>query len=279
MGLTVYAEGMGFFHKGSDGKGIAPGDVCLSPPPPPTGPVPVPYVNMLSSSDLSKGSKSVKFDGGNPTALEDASEISTSTGNEAGTQGGGVITHKTKGKGVFQLWSFVVKVEGKGVGRHGDMMGQNEASNPLNCIDTAAFNKFLKKLTAAEKSVKCDPPYSEACRPSRKAEQRDAVNGKPCWQCRPKATQWAPGKAKRQKTFNPDGTSEMKNYMTHDHQPPLAVAWEMGGCNMQPSPGAFKEHFSTAESVKPHCRSCYQAQGSPAAKYAKNFIDTVPGPI
>ena len=44
-----------------DQGGVAPGDVCLSPPPPPTGPVPVPYVNMLSASDLTKGSKSVKI--------------------------------------------------------------------------------------------------------------------------------------------------------------------------------------------------------------------------
>lgn len=32
MALTVFAEKMGWFHKGSNGKGIAPGDVCLSPP-------------------------------------------------------------------------------------------------------------------------------------------------------------------------------------------------------------------------------------------------------
>ncbi|TGV29021.1 DUF4150 domain-containing protein, partial [bacterium M00.F.Ca.ET.168.01.1.1] len=75
MAITVFAENMGFFHKGSNGKGIAPGDVCLSPPSPPAGPVPVPYVNMLSSSDLSNGTKSVKIDG-EPTAIENSSEIS-----------------------------------------------------------------------------------------------------------------------------------------------------------------------------------------------------------
>ena len=124
MGLTVFAEKMGLFHKGSGGQAIAPADVCLSPPPPPAGPVPVPYVNSLSAADLAKGSKSVKIDG-EPTALEDASEVSTSTGDEGGTQGGNVVTHKTKGKAMFMLWSFTVKVEGKGVCRHGDPMGQN----------------------------------------------------------------------------------------------------------------------------------------------------------
>lgn len=86
MAITVYNEGAGLFHKGSSGKGIGPGDVCLTPPPPPTGPVPVPYVNMLSASDLADGSTSVEIDG-NPTALEDHSYVSTSSGDEAGTQG------------------------------------------------------------------------------------------------------------------------------------------------------------------------------------------------
>src|SRR3954469_9011024 len=104
MGLKVYTENLGFCHKGSGGVGVAPGDVCLSPPPPPGGPAPVPYVNSLSASDLTKGSKSVTIDG-EPTALEDQSELSTSVGDEAGTQGGNVVTHKTKGKGSFKLWS------------------------------------------------------------------------------------------------------------------------------------------------------------------------------
>src|SRR4051812_1087057 len=143
MGTTVFAEDMGFFHKGSGGTGVAPADVCLSPPPPPAGPAPGPYVNSLSASDLSKGRKKVKVEG-EPTALEDASEISTSTGDEPGTQGGNVVTHKTKGKGFFTLWSFTVKVEGKGVCRHGDMMAQNCASGPPGCVDPTAVTNFKK---------------------------------------------------------------------------------------------------------------------------------------
>jgi hypothetical protein len=45
VSCSVFAEGMVFVHRGSDGKGVAPGDVCLSPPPQPG--VPAPYVNML----------------------------------------------------------------------------------------------------------------------------------------------------------------------------------------------------------------------------------------
>src|SRR5664279_2266647 len=101
MSCTVFANGNGLFHKGSGGKGVAQPDVCLSPPPPPAGPVPVPYVNSLSASDLADGSKTVKIQG-EPTALEDQSNIATSTGDEGGTQGGNVVTHKTKGKGYFK---------------------------------------------------------------------------------------------------------------------------------------------------------------------------------
>jgi hypothetical protein len=54
------------------------------------------------------------------------SNFSTSTGDEAGTAGGGVISSKTKGKAEFVNYSFDVKVEGKNVPRLGDMMIQNK---------------------------------------------------------------------------------------------------------------------------------------------------------
>ena len=152
MGSTVFAESSGFFHKGSGGKGIAPADVCLTPPPPPAGPLPIPYVNFLQSSDLAKGSKSVKVQG-EPTALED-SEVSTSTGNEAATQGGSVVTHKTKGTGYFTLWSFTISIEGKGVCRHGDLMGQNAASSPPSCVDMSCIVNYSPDLAKAMKIKK-----------------------------------------------------------------------------------------------------------------------------
>lgn len=272
MSVTVYAENMGFFHKTSGGKSIAPGDVCLSPPPSPTGPVPVPYVNMLQSSDLAKGSKSVKIQG-SPTALENTSHISTSSGDEAGNQGGGLVTHKTKGKGYFKAWSFKIRAEGKGVDRHGDPMGQNCGSDPPQTVCPKAFNKFLAMLTKVQKETECDEAYSDACRPSRTAAQRDAVNGEPCWEC--KTTIWDKSiGSKPEWSRNANGDWVEKEYMTHDHQPPLCVAWEMGGCNMDFDD--FMEYFASAESVKPHCRGCARSQGSQAAKFARNFIEEVP---
>lgn len=137
MALTVFAEKMGFFHKGSGGIGVAPLDVCLSPPP---GPVPIPYTNVLFAKDLIKGSKTVRIDG-EPTFLEDVSETSTSIGDEGGTLGGSVVTGVILGKGYFMVWSMTVQIEGLGVCRHGDMMGQNSASSPPSSIDAAAVSK------------------------------------------------------------------------------------------------------------------------------------------
>ncbi|RWP87428.1 MAG: DUF4150 domain-containing protein [Mesorhizobium sp.] len=260
MAITVFAEGMGFFHKGSNGKGIAPGDVCLSPPPPPAGPVPVPYVNMLSASDLIKGSTSVKIDG-NPTALESSSEVAMSTGNEPATPGlgAGVITHRIKGKGAFMLWSFTVKVEGKGVCRHGDPMGQNEASNPCNGLDGSALVAFYKAVAPHAKGKKKCPKYSRKRHaPDINAAQDKKVRGKPCWEC---GKPWLPpnqySTASKGKYKDRD-----KKAMTPDHEPPMKVAWENGGCHMPKPYQGFKDHFAKPKAVKPHCRKCSNSQGA-----------------
>jgi uncharacterized protein DUF4150 len=290
VSCTVFAEGMGFFHKGSGGKGVAPGDVCLSPPPPPAGPLPAPYVNMLQASDLSKGSKSVKIQG-EPTALEDASEISTSSGNEAGTQGGGVVTHKTKGKGSFKSWCFSVKVEGKGVACHGNMMIQNTASDPPNCVDAAAVTSF--KVLLGDKAGEPCPPYDrDKHSPAITAEQDKAVEGKKCWECE---RQQAAGEIPL--TVDPNNPAAYGNWlrnaaeyktrsggkyadreqsaMTPDHQPPLCVAWAMGGCHLEPTngdPTGFQKQMSKPEMVKSHCRRHSNSQGSQAAAYARRIL-------
>lgn len=233
MGLTVYADGMGFFHKGSGGKGIAPGDVCLSPPPPPAGPVPVPYVNMLQASDLTKGSKSVKIDG-EPTALENASEVILSSGDEGGVQGGNVVTHKIKGKGFFMLWSFTVKVEGKGVARHGDPMGQASASAPAGACDMQALVRFQKRKAFSVKK-KCSRHYVRKGKGYGPTSGQTAhVQGKPCW------------------VIGPTGAPCGKPGKTADHQPPLVIAWYKGGCK---DAAAFRRWARSNKAVLPQCAS------------------------
>lgn len=124
MAATINVNNRTVVHKSSNGVSTAFPDVCKTPSP--GGPVPIPYPNIAMSSDTDKGSKSVKMDG-NPIMLK-GSVFSTSTGDEAGTAGGGVVSSKTKGKAEFVNYSFDVQVEGKNVPRLGDMMVQNKGS-------------------------------------------------------------------------------------------------------------------------------------------------------
>ena len=249
MACTVFAENMGFFSKGSGGKGIAPGDVCLTPPTPPAGPLPIPYVNMLQASDLAKGSSTVKIDG-EPTALEDASEISTSSGNEPATQGGNVVTHKTKGKGFFVSWSFTVKAEGKGVARHGDMLGQNGASSPAGIIDPSAITSIEAVVGSKNFGKPCPKSKSKAPETGTSDKQRQSVRGGPCWSCGAKVNKGVYKRSGRK--FN------KKDRFVADHQPPQSAVWAMGGCHDQKK---FNDWKKSNAAVKPHCTTCSNNQG------------------
>lgn len=118
----VFANGRSIVHAGDGGTNTcAAPDLCKTPSP--AGPVPVPYVNVAKDSDLTEGSRSVTIDG-SPVALK-SSKLSTSTGDEAGTAGGGLISSKTKGKMTWGTFSLDVKFEGKGVVRFMDVTQHN----------------------------------------------------------------------------------------------------------------------------------------------------------
>lgn len=97
-------------------------DVCKTPSP--GGPIPIPYPNIGKASDTSKGPKKVKCDG--EMTMVKGAKYSTTTGDEAGTAGGGVISGKTKGEAEFMMYSFDVKFEGKNVCRLGDPLFHNK---------------------------------------------------------------------------------------------------------------------------------------------------------
>lgn len=122
MPASINVNNRTVVHKSSQGVVTVFPDVCKTPTP--GGPVPIPYPNVAMAKDTAKGSKSVKMDS-NPIMLK-GSNFSTSTGDEPGTAGGGVVSSKTKGKAEFINYSFDVKVEGKNVPRLGDMMMQNK---------------------------------------------------------------------------------------------------------------------------------------------------------
>ena len=131
MGANVYANGNAIACKSGDGKVTASfPDVCLSPPSPPAGPIPVPYPNSSFSKDMQNGSKTVKIKN-KEVALKDQSFYKSSPlGNEAATRsfGASPISHVITGKTYFQAWSMDVKFEGMNVGRHTDPMTSNHGS-------------------------------------------------------------------------------------------------------------------------------------------------------
>jgi hypothetical protein len=134
MANEVYANNMEVACKAANGKTIAAlPDVCLSPPSPPAGPVPIPYPNTAYASDTSEGSKTVQISG-KEVVLKDKSYFKQSTGDEAATKtlGMGVVTHCIQGKVNFTSWSMDVKIEGENVARHLDLTLHNEMSFPAN---------------------------------------------------------------------------------------------------------------------------------------------------
>jgi len=144
MGVTVGVNNLSVVHKSSSGITIAFPDVCKTPTP--AGPVPIPYPNIAKSSDTAKGSKKVKMDG-NPVCLKD-SNFKMSTGDEAGSAGGGVLSSKIKGKAEFVNFSFDVKVEGKNVARAFDLMLHNQKNTPPFPVIQPPIIVVMPKLDA-----------------------------------------------------------------------------------------------------------------------------------
>lgn len=146
MGCEVYANGDEIACKSGDGKVVAAfPDVCLSPPSPPAGPIPIPYPDTSFSKDMQNGSKTVMIKG-KEVMLKDQSYYKTSPlGDEAATKtlGQGVVTHVITGKTYFVAWSMDVKFEGENVDRHIDLTTSNHASPMANAqvpmVNTAAM--------------------------------------------------------------------------------------------------------------------------------------------
>jgi hypothetical protein len=124
MPVTVKVNGVmkSLVHKGSGHFSSATlPDVCKTPSP--GGPVPIPYPNLSQSITLSKGTTTVKADGGMMTANK-GSEFSLSNGDEPGVAGGVKSSTFIK-ESTWILYSFDVKTEGKGAARLTDKKFQN----------------------------------------------------------------------------------------------------------------------------------------------------------
>src|SRR4030042_7193200 len=110
------------------GKCVAFPDVVKVPAPPaPFVPTPFPNLAMPNQAKGSTASKKVKIL--NKKVLTTKTEISMSSGNEAGTAGGGMISSKIKGPAKYKKGSSKVKVEGSPIVHLTSMIGQNGSAN------------------------------------------------------------------------------------------------------------------------------------------------------
>ena len=132
MGSNVFANGREISAKKDSNKSIAGmPDVCLSPPSPPAGPVPIPYPNFSKASDTDSGTKKVLI-GGKEAGLKNKSDYKQSKGNEAATRGFGMgtVTHKLQGKTKHAAWSSDVKVANDIQSLKLDVGGQSTRHGP-----------------------------------------------------------------------------------------------------------------------------------------------------
>jgi hypothetical protein len=152
MGVTLAVNNMSVVHADSGGVTMAFPDVCKTPTP--GGPIPIPYPNVAKSSDTASGTTTVKVDG-NPICVKD-SNFSMSTGDEAGSAGGGVVSNKIKGKAEFVNFSFDVKADGKNVARNLDLMLHNDKNTPPFPVMQAPV--IALPIQKQSKCVVCDKP-------------------------------------------------------------------------------------------------------------------------
>jgi len=155
-------------------------DVCLSPPSPPAGPIPIPYPDTSFSTDLKEGSETVNI-GGQPAALAQKSYYQPSVlGDEAATRtfGANILTHQITGKTYFQAWCMDVKFEGKNVCRHFDITTSNHASPPTTTAPLpTGENMSLAEQDALIKEGKCPcckgPAHSAAQKAGKKVTAKE----------------------------------------------------------------------------------------------------------
>jgi hypothetical protein len=168
MSAEVYANGREVSAKKDSNKSMsAMPDVCLSPPSPPAGPIPIPYPNFSNASDTSDGTKRVKING-KEVGKKNSSNYKQSKGDMAATRsfGMGLVTHALEKKTYHAAWSFDVKFENENAIRHMDLTTHNHGSTPP---DTLCGTISQAKNTSPPGDMNC----TELSKRRRQAERKD----------------------------------------------------------------------------------------------------------
>ena len=168
MTFTIHVNGTSnsLCHKGSMGiaKSTLP-DVCKTPSP--GGPVPIPYPVIVSmSSQLAKGTTTVKADGGNMIAVK-GSEFSSCNGDEPGTAGG-VKSSTNMKEATWILYSFDVKMDGKNACRLSDKMQMNHGN-------TACLGGLVQGPVVGQHilELECNPTWDNCQKEQMKAKAKE----------------------------------------------------------------------------------------------------------
>lgn len=172
MVTTIHLNGtsLSLAHKGSMGvsKSTLP-DVCKTPTP--AGPQPIPYPIIVSmTSDLAKGTTTVKADGGNMIAIK-GSELSRCMGDEPGSAGG-VKSSTNMKEATWILYSPDVKIEGKNACRLSDKLQMNHGNTAClgGLIQTPVAGQFILELECKSTWDSCQKAQMKA-----KADALDKV--------------------------------------------------------------------------------------------------------
>ena len=165
--MSVFANGMEVSGKATPNKTIAAmPDVCLSPPPPPAGPVPLPYPMTGMASDTTDGCTSVIVKG-KEAGKKNSTKYSKTMGNEPATNsfGANILTHKLSSSLKFAAYSFDVIFEGGGACRFSDLTTQNHMNAGGGSVGMSAASAAAgmgpgenpcAKLDEANKAVRSD---------------------------------------------------------------------------------------------------------------------------
>ncbi|MDO5758688.1 MAG: DUF4150 domain-containing protein [Rhodobacterales bacterium] len=131
----VFANGKEVSGKKTTNKSApAMMSVCLSPPSPPAGPIPIPYPVTDMASNTTDGTCSVVINK-KEVGKKNGSTYKKCNGNQPATRNFGmdVVSHTIQGKTRFEAYSFDVMFEKKGAERFMDLTTTNHM-NPATAV-------------------------------------------------------------------------------------------------------------------------------------------------
>jgi hypothetical protein len=176
MRKPVYVNGRAIACAAAKGRVLAAfPDVCLSPPSPPGGPVPVMYPVSASAGDLVGGSTSVLI-AKQPIYLMNRSRFRLCQGDAAATRGlgQGVLSHTIGGECRFVTSSIDVQVENQFVSRHLDTVTCNHQGMVANTAPWPYIDHGVPAMAGHPACTADRTRITQACAPFAPNTDRDA---------------------------------------------------------------------------------------------------------